>query len=67
MTDTIEPMAEAIDHQLATDLVETARADGMELIGPIGLLAGLTRRCSRPLWRRSSVSIWVMTAQSGRA
>ena len=40
MTDTIEPMAEAIDHQLATDLVETARADGMGLIGPGGLLRG---------------------------
>ena len=35
-------MAEVIDHQLAKDLVETARADGMELIGPGGLLAGQT-------------------------
>ena len=62
MTDTIEPMARVIDYQLAKDLVETAWADGMGLIGPGGLLTGLTKRCSRPLWRRSSVSIWVMTS-----
>ena len=42
MTDTIESMAEVIDQQqLAKDLIEAARADGMELIGPGGLLTGL--------------------------
>ena len=44
MTDTIEPMTEQIDRrQLAQDLVEQARAEGVELIGPGGLLTRLTK------------------------
>jgi len=44
MTDTIEPMAVEIDQQqLAKELVEKARADGVELVGPEGMLAGLTK------------------------
>ena len=44
MSDTIEPMAKTQDHQqLATELVERARAEGVELIGPGGLLTGLTK------------------------
>src|SRR5207344_1666673 len=39
-----EPMAKTQDHQqLATELVERARAEGVELIGPGGLLTGLTK------------------------
>jgi transposase-like protein len=44
MTDTIEPVAAQIDQmQLAQQLVEQARAEGVELIGPDGLLTGLTK------------------------
>ena len=44
MTDTIEPVAMPIDQmQLAQQLVEQARAEGVELIGPDGLLTGLTK------------------------
>ena len=44
MTEIIEPMPARIDQQhLAPQLVETARAEGVELVGPGGLLAGLTK------------------------
>ena len=44
MTETIEPMAAQIDQQqLAQELVEAARADGVELVGRGGLLTGLTK------------------------
>jgi transposase-like protein len=44
MTSTIEPVPDRIDQQqLAQQLVEAARADGVELIGPGGLLSGLTK------------------------
>ncbi len=44
MTETIESMATPIDQlQLAQQLVEQARAEGVELIGPGGLLTGLTK------------------------
>lgn len=44
MTDTIESMATPIDQlQLAQQLVEQARAEGIEVIGPGDLLTGLTK------------------------
>jgi putative transposase len=44
MTDTIEPMATQFgQQQLAKELVERARADGVELVGPDGMLTGLTK------------------------
>ena len=44
MTETISPMPEQIDQQqLAQQLVEQARAEGVELVGPGGLLTGLTK------------------------
>ena len=44
MTETIEPMPAQIDQQqLAQQLVEKARVDGVELVGPGGLLSGLTK------------------------
>jgi hypothetical protein len=44
MTDTIEPVPARIDQQqLAQELVAAARADGVELVGPGGLLTGLTK------------------------
>jgi putative transposase len=44
MTSTIEPVPDRIDQQqLAQQLVEAARADGVELVGPGGLLSGLTK------------------------
>lgn len=44
MPETIEPMPAHIDQQqLAQDLVEKARAEGVELVGPGGLLTGLTK------------------------
>src|ERR1051326_6279836 len=44
MTDTIEPVPARIDQQqLAQELVDAARAEGVELVGPRGLLTGLTK------------------------
>ena len=44
MTETIESMVTPIDQlRLAQQLVEQARAEGIELIGPGGLLTGLTK------------------------
>jgi putative transposase len=44
MTSTIEPVPDRIDHQqLAQQLVDAARAEGVDLVGPGGLLAGLTK------------------------
>ena len=44
MTDTIEPMAAQIGQQkLAEELVEKARAEGVDLVGPGGMLTGLTK------------------------
>jgi putative transposase len=44
VTETIEPMAARIDQQqLAQELVDTARAEGVELVGPGGVLTGLTK------------------------
>ena len=45
MTETIEPMTQApIDQQFAQDLVDRARAEGVDLTGPGGLLTGLTKQ-----------------------
>src|SRR3954467_14926445 len=44
MTETIEPVPARIDQQqLAQELVAAARAEGVELVGPAGLLTGLTK------------------------
>jgi hypothetical protein len=44
MTDTIGPVPARINQQqLAQELVEAARAEGVELVGPGGLLTGLTK------------------------
>ena len=44
MTETIEPMAAQRDQrQLAQDLVDQARAEGVQLVGQGGLLTGLTK------------------------
>src|SRR5436189_2860532 len=51
MTETIDGMSDATDttdsgidqQQLARDIVEQARAQGIELVGPGGLLTGLTK------------------------
>jgi putative transposase len=44
VTETIEPMPAQIDQrQLARELVEKARAEGVELVGPDGVLTGLTK------------------------
>jgi len=44
VTETIEPMPAQIDQQrLAQELVEKARAEGVDLVGPGGLLNGLTK------------------------
>ncbi len=44
MTEMIEPMPALVDQQqLAQQLLDAARADGVELIGPGGLLTGLTK------------------------
>jgi putative transposase len=44
VTEMIEPMSARSDQQqLAQELVEQARAEGVELVGPGGLLTGLTK------------------------
>jgi putative transposase len=44
MTSTIEPVPDRIDQQqLAHQLIDPAHADGVELVGPDGLLSGLTK------------------------
>jgi transposase-like protein len=44
VTETISPVPEQIDtQQLAQQLVKKARADGVDLVGPGRLLAGLTK------------------------
>jgi hypothetical protein len=45
MTDTIEPMERDEDEkqQLAQRLVDQARVEGVDLVGPGGLLTGLTK------------------------
>lgn len=44
MTSTIEPVPDRIDpQQLAQQLIDTARVEGVELVGPGGLLAELTK------------------------
>ena len=44
MTETISPVPEQIDtQQLAQELVARARAEGVDLVGPGGLLTGLTK------------------------
>jgi putative transposase len=44
VTDTTEPATHTLeDRQLAEELVERARDEGVELVGPGGLLAGLTK------------------------
>jgi Transposase, Mutator family len=44
VTETIEPMAAQVDQQrLAEELVEQARAEGVELVGQGGLLTRLTK------------------------
>ena len=44
MTETISSVPEQIDtQQLAQDLVARARAEGVQLVGPDGLLTGLTK------------------------
>ena len=57
MTEMIDGMPIMTDsridqERLAQELVERARAEGIDLTGPDGLLTGLTKRCSRPPWRR---------------
>ncbi len=45
MDETIEPMSAQIDQQqLAHQLVESARNEGVELVGPDGVLTGLTKQ-----------------------
>ena len=46
MTDTIEPVELENDEnkQIARSMVAQARASGVDLVGPDGLLAGLTKR-----------------------
>lgn len=43
MTDTSRQARSAEDLELAAGLVERARAEGVDLVGPGGLLAGLTK------------------------
>jgi putative transposase len=44
VTDSMEPMPTRIDHSsLLRILVDAGRTDGVELIGPHGLLTGLTK------------------------
>ena len=51
-TDPGAPAARSVqDQQLADELVERARSEGVELVGPGGLLAGLTKNVLRSVAR----------------
>jgi hypothetical protein len=46
MSGTVDPMATEVDQQaLAQQLLTQAREQGIELVGPDGLLNRLTRKC----------------------
>ena len=72
MTDTIndvaakkqqEPVVPVLDEQsVAEQLVAQARAKGIDLVGPGGLLNQLTKGCSRRRSRRRCRSIWATTS-----
>lgn len=48
MIDTIEPVPDRLDQQkLAQQLVEAARAEGIELVGPGGLLTVTSYRACK--------------------
>ncbi len=63
MTETIDPMdSSRIDtQQFAQASAEQARSEGIELIGPGGLLTGLTKTVLRPLWRGTPTT-WATTS-----
>ena len=42
----------AVDDELADELLGKARAEGVELLGPDGLLSQVTRRCWSGRWLR---------------
>jgi hypothetical protein len=60
MTDGIEAMTPQVDErELAERLVEQERADGVDLIGPGGLLTGLTKTVlETALICLSAVAMW---------
>jgi len=63
MTEIIDsmPNLNGMDQQLfAQALVAQARSEGVELIGPDGLLTGLTKSVLGPRRRRSSPSTWAV-------
>jgi len=53
MSETLDPVAMELDQrQLAEQLLAQAKEQGVELVGPNGLLNQLTKKCSRPHWMR---------------
>jgi putative transposase len=54
MTPIVEPSA---DEQLAKELVERARSEGAQLVGPGGLLTGLTKMVLRRVCELSGRSV----------
>jgi putative transposase len=44
VSEEMTPLEPSADEQLATGLVERARSEGVRLVGPGGLLSGLTKR-----------------------
>jgi putative transposase len=44
LSGTVVPVARSVEQELAEQLMAQAKADGLKLIGPGGLLAGVTRR-----------------------
>src|SRR6185295_5631080 len=62
MSETLEFVATEVDQrQLAEQLLAQAKEQGVELVGPNGLLNQLTRTCWRPRWMRRWPSTWAMT------
>lgn len=58
MTDTMPlELDEDEKQRLAQLLVEQAKRQGVDLLGPGGLLTGLTRRSSRPPWTRTHYAV----------
>jgi hypothetical protein len=64
MTDTIEPVEldEDEKQQIAQRLVDQAKEQGVDLVGPGGLLTGLTKSVLETALEEESPSTWDMTS-----
>jgi hypothetical protein len=58
------PGLDGLDEQLINQLVDRAKAGGLQLTGEGGALQQLTKRCWSPLWWASSAITWAVTSMT---